>query len=109
MTERLLTRSTAGSIISACLRGLGKYLMPQLRVTGLALPIAPLVQGNGELAKRLYRNRFTLAGAEVSGGTGSIFAAALRARPGLRSCMVSPGSPTSPPADSKCIAPSPGR
>src|SRR5262245_54609523 len=53
--------------------GFGRYLMPQLAVTGLALPIAPLLPGDPELASGLYRNRFVLAGAEVLAGTGSIF------------------------------------
>jgi len=59
--------------LAASLRGLGRFLMPQLVVTGLAVPIAPLLPGNPELANGLYRNRFVLAGAEVSAGTGSIF------------------------------------
>jgi uncharacterized heparinase superfamily protein len=74
LTERFLGAFDRGLAYAGSFRGLGRYLMPQLRVTGLAQPILPLLPGNGELADSLYRNRFTLAGADVSAGTASIFA-----------------------------------
>src|SRR5438105_3303958 len=74
LTERLLGAIDRGVDYAAGFRWLGRYLMPQLRVTGLAQPITPLLPGNADLAGSFYRNRFALAGAEVSAGTGSIFA-----------------------------------
>lgn len=77
------SRSAAPSLVDALdrgldlagnVRGLGRYLMPQLKVNGLVQAISPLVPGNAELADRLYRNRFALGGAEASAGTGSVFA-----------------------------------
>jgi uncharacterized heparinase superfamily protein len=79
-SRSLLIERFAGSLdrgvdYAASFGGLGRYLMPRFRVTGLALPIVPLLPGNADLAGGLYRNRFLLAGTEVSGGTASIFAA----------------------------------
>src|SRR5437879_5655590 len=74
LTERLLSAIDRGVDYALSFRGLGRYLMPQLRVSGLAQPIVPLLPGNIDIAASLYRNRFVLAGADVSAGTGSIFA-----------------------------------
>lgn len=48
--------------------------LPLARCSGLLWPVKPLVAGDAMLARDIYRNRFLLAGIEVSGGTGSIFA-----------------------------------
>jgi uncharacterized heparinase superfamily protein len=70
----LLGALDRGLDLAGSVRGLGRYLMPQLKVNGLAQAISPLVPGNAELADSLYRNRFALGGTEVSAGTGSVFA-----------------------------------
>src|SRR3954468_592921 len=74
MGSSLLGALDSGFDWAVSIRALGRYLMPQLKVTGLAQPIVPLVPGNSDLASNLYRNHFALAGAEVSAGTGSVFA-----------------------------------
>jgi uncharacterized heparinase superfamily protein len=53
---------------------LGSRLLRRWRPSRLARPIVPLVLGNPDLGRQIYRNRFTLAGQSVSGGTASIFA-----------------------------------
>jgi len=52
---------------------LGTRLLRRWRPSRLARPIIPLVLGNPDLGRQIYRNRFTLAGQSVSGGTSSIF------------------------------------
>lgn len=52
---------------------LGSRLLRRWRPSRLARPIIPLVLGNPELGRQIYRNRFTLAGQSISGGTASIF------------------------------------
>jgi uncharacterized heparinase superfamily protein len=84
LTARLMGAIDRGIDYAAGFRGLGRYLMPQLRVTGLALPITPLLPGNADLASNLYRNRFILAGADLSGGTTSIFTATPPSEPWAR-------------------------
>lgn len=56
---------------------LGSRLLRRWRPSRLARPIIPLVLGNPDLGRQIYRNRFTLAGQPVSGGTNSIFARSL--------------------------------
>ena len=53
---------------------LGSRLLRRWRPTKLVRPIVPLVLGNADLGRHIYRNRFVLAGQVVSGGTQSIFA-----------------------------------
>ena len=53
---------------------LGSRLLRRWRPTKLVRPIVPLVLGNADLGRHIYRNRFVLAGQAVSGGTQSIFA-----------------------------------
>jgi uncharacterized heparinase superfamily protein len=52
---------------------IGSRLLRRWRPTRLARPIIPLVLGNPDLGRQIYRNRFSLAGQSVSGGTSSIF------------------------------------
>lgn len=52
---------------------LGSRLLRRWRPSRLVRPIIPLVLGNAELGRQIYRNRFVLAGQTVSGGTQSIF------------------------------------
>jgi uncharacterized heparinase superfamily protein len=73
LSERLAGALDRSIDYAASFGGLGRYLMPQFRATGLALPITPLLPGNAEIARGLYRNRFAFAGVEVTGGTASIF------------------------------------
>jgi len=51
----------------------GRSLVRRWRPSRLARPIIPLILGNPELGRQIYRNRFTLAGQTISGGTSSIF------------------------------------
>jgi uncharacterized heparinase superfamily protein len=53
---------------------LGSRLLRRWRPSKLVRPIVPLVLGNPDLGRQIYRNRFLLAGQAVSGGTQSIFA-----------------------------------
>lgn len=53
---------------------LGSRLLRRWRPSKLVRPIIPLVLGNAELGRQIYRNRFVLAGQAVTGGTQSIFA-----------------------------------
>src|SRR5262245_18269129 len=53
---------------------LGSRLLRRWRPSKLARPIVPLVLGNPDLGRQIYRNRFVLAGQPISGGTQSIFA-----------------------------------
>ena len=52
---------------------LGSRLLRRWRPSKLVRPIIPLVLGNADLGRQIYRNRFALAGQSVSGGTQSIF------------------------------------
>lgn len=52
---------------------LGGRLLRRWRPSRLVRPIIPLILGNPDLGRQIYRNRFTLAGQSVSGGTASIF------------------------------------
>jgi uncharacterized heparinase superfamily protein len=53
---------------------LGSRLLRRWRPSKLVRPIIPLVLGNPDLGRQIYRNRFVLAGQAISGGTQSIFA-----------------------------------
>jgi uncharacterized heparinase superfamily protein len=53
---------------------LGSRLLRRWRPSKLVRPIIPLVLGNPDLGRQIYRNRFVLAGQPISGGTQSIFA-----------------------------------
>src|SRR5437588_7974601 len=50
LSERLLSAIDRSVEHALNFRGLGRYLMPQLRVTGLARPITPLLPGNVDIA-----------------------------------------------------------
>jgi uncharacterized heparinase superfamily protein len=52
---------------------LGSRLLRRWRPSKLVRPIIPLVLGNADLGRQIYRNRFVLAGQTVSGATQSIF------------------------------------
>ncbi len=52
---------------------LGSRLLRRWRPARLARPIVPLILGNPDLGRQIYRNRFSLGGQSVSGGTSSIF------------------------------------
>ena len=52
---------------------LGSRLLRRWRPTKLVRPIVPLVLGNADLGRQIYRNRFVLAGQAVSGGTSEHF------------------------------------
>src|SRR4029079_11583868 len=53
---------------------LGSRLLRRWRPSKLVRPIIPMVLGNPDLGRQIYRNRFVLAGQAISGGTQSIFA-----------------------------------
>src|SRR6476469_1853507 len=52
---------------------LGSRLLRRWRPSKLVRPIIPLVLGNPDLGRQIYRNRFLLAGQTISGATQSIF------------------------------------
>lgn len=72
-------RSALGSTLQPIEKAqdLGSRLLRRWRPSKLVRPIVPLVLGNADLGRRIYRNRFVLAGQTISGGTQSIFAKAV--------------------------------
>jgi uncharacterized heparinase superfamily protein len=52
---------------------LGSRLLRRWRPGKLVRPIIPLILGNADLGRQIYRNRFLLAGQTIVGGTASIF------------------------------------